>query len=105
MLADRVREVAEASAQALDRRQLGIGLDALAEALYQRLEAGYVETPLAAEILEDQAVGDAGGLGDLVDGDLVIVAVAEYLEGGGEKLQPPLAGPLGCQGTRCDGSA
>jgi hypothetical protein len=99
VLADRVREVAEPLAQPLDRRQIGIRLDPGAEALDQRLETGNVEAPLAAEVLEDQPVRDAGGLGDLVDRDLVVVAIAEYLEAGSDQLEPPLARPLGCQGT------
>lgn len=102
MLADRVGEVAESLSQPLDRRQLRVGLDAGAEALDERLEAGDVETLLAAEVLEDQAVGDSGGLGDLVDRDLVIVAVAEDLERRGDQLEPALSCPFGCQGTRGD---
>jgi hypothetical protein len=42
-------------------------------------------------------VGDAGGLGDLVDGDLVVVAVAEDLEGRRDQLQTALARSLRCQ--------
>jgi hypothetical protein len=98
MLADRVGEVAKPLAQALDRRQLGVRLDPGAEALDQRLEAGDVEPLLAAEVLEDQAVRDPGGLGDLVDRDLVVVAIAEDFERGGDQLEPALARPLGCQG-------
>ena len=104
MLADRVGEVPQARAQPVDRRQLGIGLDANAKALDQGLETGDVEALLAAEVLEDQAVGDPGGLGDLVDGDVVVVTVAEDLESGGEQLKATLSGALGCQGTRGDGS-
>jgi hypothetical protein len=48
-------------------------------------------------------VRDAGGVGDFVDGDLVVVPVTEDLEGGGEELLPALSGSLGCQGTRGDG--
>jgi hypothetical protein len=105
MLADRVGEVAEPGPQALDRRQVRIGLDPRSEALDQRLQAGDVEALLAAEVLEDQAVRDTGGLRDLVNRDLVVIPVAEDLEGGAKELLPALAGPLGCQGTRCDGSA
>lgn len=99
MLADRIGEIAEPGAQALDRWKLRIGFDARSKALDQRLQAGDVDALLAAEVLEDQAVGDAGGLRDLVDGDLVVVPVAEDLERGGEELGAALAGPLGCQGT------
>jgi hypothetical protein len=102
MLADGVGEVAESLSQPLDRRQLRVGLDAGAEALDERLEAGHVETLLAAEVLEDQTVGDSGGLGDLVDRDLVVIAVAEDLERCGDQLEPALSCPLGCQGTRGD---
>ena len=49
-------------------------------------------------------MGDPRGLGDLVDGDIVVVAIAEDVEGGGEELGAALAGPLCCQGTRGDGS-
>jgi hypothetical protein len=56
MLADRVGEVAKPLPQALDRRQLRVGLDPSAKTFDQRLEAGDVETLLAAEVLEDQAV-------------------------------------------------
>ena len=105
MLADRVREVAKALAQTLDRLQLGIRLDPRAKALDQGLEAGDVETLLAAEVLEEQTVRHTGRLCDLVDRDVVVVAVAEDLEGGAEELLPALSGPFGCQGTRCDGSA
>jgi hypothetical protein len=105
MLADRVSEVAKTRTQPLDRRQLRIGLDPRAKALDQGREAGDVEALLAAEVLEDQAVGDAGGLRDLIDGDLVVVAIAEDLERGGEELEPALTCLLSCQGTRGDGSA
>ena len=44
-------------------------------------------------------MGDAGRVGDLVDGDLVVVPIPEDLEGGGEELGAALAGPLRCQGT------
>jgi hypothetical protein len=44
-------------------------------------------------------VGDAGGLGDLVDGDVVVVPVAEDLERCGEQLEAALSGALSCQGT------
>jgi hypothetical protein len=47
-------------------------------------------------------VRHARGLRDLVNRDLVIVPVAEDLESRGEELLAALAGPLGCQGTRCD---
>jgi hypothetical protein len=67
MLANRVGEVAQPLAQPLEWRQSGVGLDPGAKTLDQRLEAGDVESPLAAEVLEDQAVRDAGGLRDLVD--------------------------------------
>ena len=56
MLADRVGEVAQARAQSLLGRQVGIRLDSGAEALDQRLETGDVQASLAAEVLEDQAV-------------------------------------------------
>jgi hypothetical protein len=56
MLTDRVGEVAEALAQPLDRRLVRVGLDPRAKALDQRLEAGDVEAPLTAEVLEDQPV-------------------------------------------------
>ena len=102
MLADRVGEVPESLSQPLDRRQLRVGLDAGAEALDERREAGDVETLLAAEVLEDQTVGDSGGLRDLVDRDLVIVAVAEDLERRGDQFEAALSCPLGCQGTRGD---
>jgi hypothetical protein len=102
MLADRVGEVAESLSQPLDRRQLRVGLDAGAEALDERLEAGDVETLLATEVLEDQTVGDSGGLGDLVDRDLVIVAVAEDLERCVDQLEPALSCPFSCQGRRGD---
>jgi hypothetical protein len=42
VLADRIGEVAKARAQPLDRRQPGIGLDPLAKALDQGLEASDV---------------------------------------------------------------
>ena len=102
MLADQVGVAPQRGAQALDRRQIGIRGDASAESLDQRLEPGDIEALLAAEVLEDQSVGDPRGLGDLVDRDLVIVAIAEDLPCGGEQLGPALAGPLGCQGTRGD---
>jgi hypothetical protein len=103
VLADCVGEVAESLAQPLERRELRIGLDARAETFDQWREAGDVEALLAAEVLEDQAMGDPGGLGDLVDRDLVVVAIAEDLEGGGDQLEPALAGPVGCQRARGDG--
>jgi len=56
MLTDRVGEVAKALAQPLDGRQLRVGLDPRAKPFDQGLEAGDVETPLTAEVLEDQAV-------------------------------------------------
>jgi hypothetical protein len=105
MLADRIGEVLEARPQPFARRQIRIGLDTLAKALDQGLETGDVEPLLAAEVLEDQAVGDAGGLSDLIDGDLVVVAIAEDLERGGEQLEPALTCLLGCQRTGGDGSA
>jgi hypothetical protein len=49
-------------------------------------------------------VRHTGGLGDLVDGDLLVVAVAENLERGREQLKPALPGTFGCQRTRRDGS-
>jgi hypothetical protein len=67
VLADRVGEVAETGPEPLEWRQVGIRLDPLAKALDQRLETGDVEALLAAEVLKDEAVGDAGRLGDLVD--------------------------------------
>ncbi len=42
---------------------------------------------------------DAGGLRDLIDRDVVVIAIAEYLQGGSEELGAALAGPLRCQGT------
>jgi hypothetical protein len=104
MLADRVGEVAEPLAEPLDRRQVGIRLDPRAKALDQRLEAGDIEPLLAAEVLEDQPVRDARGVGDLIDRDLVVVAIAEDLERGGDQLQSALAGPLGCQRSGGDGA-
>jgi hypothetical protein len=44
-------------------------------------------------------VGDAGRLGDLVDRDLVVVAVPEDLDRSLEQLPAALAGPLRCEGT------
>ncbi len=67
MLADRVREVAQALSQPVDRRQVRIGLDPGAEGFDQRRQAGDIEALLAAEVLKDETVGDAGGLGDLID--------------------------------------
>jgi hypothetical protein len=97
VLADRIGEVSEAGTEPLDRRQVRIGLHPLAKPLDQGLEAGDVEALLAAEVLEDQPVGNASGLGDLVDGDVVVIAIAEDLEGCRQQLESPLAGPLGCQ--------
>jgi len=97
VLADRVGEVPQALTQPIDRREVGVRLDARAESLDQRLEAGRVQTLLAAEVLEDQAVGDPGRLGDLVDGDLVVVPVAEDLERRRDQLEPALPCPLACQ--------
>jgi hypothetical protein len=105
VLADRVDEVAEPGTEALDRRQVRIGLDPVTKPLDQRLEAGDVEPLLAAEVLEDQAVRDPGGVGDLVDRDLVVVPVAKDLERSADQLEPALSGALGCQGPRSDGSA
>ncbi|HEY6638753.1 MAG TPA: hypothetical protein VIZ61_13820 [Solirubrobacterales bacterium] len=102
MLADHVDVLPESRPQPVDGRKVTVGLDPGAEVLDQRLEARDVEASLAAEVLEDQAVGDAGRLGDLVDRDLVVVAVAEDLEGGGDQLEPTLTGPVGCQRARCD---
>jgi len=104
VLADRVGEVAEPRAQSLHRRQVGIRLDSGAKALDQGLEAGDVEALLAAEVLEDQAVGDAGGLGDFIDRDLVVVTIAEDLERGGDQLESALAGALCCERARGDGA-
>jgi hypothetical protein len=47
-------------------------------------------------------VRDPGGLRDLVDRDLVVVTVAEDLEGGGDQLEPALARPVSCQRARGD---
>jgi hypothetical protein len=102
VLADRVGEVAEALAQPLDGREVRVGLDARAKRLDQRLETGDIEAALAAEVPEDQPVRDAGRLGDLIDRDVVVVAVAEDLEGGRDQLEPPLSCPLGCRRTRGD---
>ena len=103
MLTDQVGVVPQARAQPLDRHQVRIGLDPLSEELDQWLEAGDVEALLAAEVLEDEAVGDARGIRHLVDGDLVVVPLAEDLEGRLDQLPTPLAGPLGCQRTCGDG--
>jgi hypothetical protein len=46
----------------------------------------------------------AGGLSDLVHGDIVVVPVAEDLEGGDEQLGSALLGPVGCQRTGGDES-
>jgi hypothetical protein len=104
MLADGVGEVAESLSQPLDRRQLRVGLDAGAEAFDERLEAGDVETLLAAEVLEDQTVRDSGGRGDLVDRDLVVVAIAEDLERSRDQLEPALSRPVACQRSAGDGA-
>jgi hypothetical protein len=56
VFADHVGVLAEPGAQPLDRLQLGLRLDPGAEVLDQRLETGDVEAPLAAEVLENQAV-------------------------------------------------
>jgi hypothetical protein len=104
VLADHVGVAAQRGAQSLNRQQVGIRFDPRPEVLNQRLEPGDVEALLAAEVLEDQAMGDTGCLGDLIDRDLVVVAIAEYFAGGGEELGAALAGPLRCQGTRGDGS-
>jgi hypothetical protein len=49
-------------------------------------------------------VRDPGGLGDLVDRDLVVVAIAEDLESGGDQLEPAFASPVGCQWAGGDGA-
>ena len=105
MLADRVGEVPKARAEPVDRRQLRIRLDTRAEALDQGLEAGDVEALLAAEVLEDQPVGYAGGLRDLIDRDLLVVPVAEHLERGGQQLRASFLGSVSCQRASWDGSA
>jgi hypothetical protein len=97
VLADHVGVLTEPRAQPIRGLEVGVRFDLGAEVLDQRLQAGDVEAPLAAEVLEDQAVGDAGRLGYLVDRDLVVVPVAEDLQGGGDQLEPALPGPVGCQ--------
>jgi hypothetical protein len=104
VLADHVGIFPKSRAQPLYGRQVGVRLDPGAEALDQRLEAGDVEAPFAAEVLEDQAVGDTRGLRDLVDRDLVVVAIAEDLERRGDQLETALSCPLGCQWARGDES-
>jgi hypothetical protein len=86
VLTDHVGVASQRRAKPLDGWQLRVRLDPRAEGLDQGLEAGDVETLLALEVLEDQAVGDPGGLGDLVDRDLVVVAIAEGLQGRREEL-------------------
>jgi hypothetical protein len=47
-------------------------------------------------------VGHAGGLGHLIDRDLVVVAIAEDLERRRDQLAPALVRSVSCQRTRGD---
>jgi hypothetical protein len=97
---------ADRLAQALlDPEAVRRRLHARLKAGQQGLEGGDVEPLLRAEVLEDEAVRDAGPLGDVVDRDLVVVAAEELLEGDVEELAAAATGPLGCQRARSQGGA
>jgi len=104
VLADHVGVATQRRAQPFDGRQLRIRLDPRPEGGDQRLEAGEIEALLAAEVLEDQTVRDIRGIGNLVDRDLVVVAVAEDLERGREQFEASLSRPLACERSRGDRS-
>lgn len=65
------------------------------------LEDRDIEPLLRAEMLEGEAVGNARGLGDVVDRDLVVVALGEEVEGDGDQLLTALLGTGG--GEWCAG--
>src|SRR4029079_361765 len=70
---------------------------ALLETAEQRLERGDVEVLLRPEVLEDEPVGDARLLGDLVDRDVPVVAGEELFERDLQELLAPSQGPFACQ--------
>jgi hypothetical protein len=55
----------------------------------QRLEGRDVELLLRPEVLEDEAVRDAGRGGDVIDRDVLVIPREELLEGDLEELLAP----------------
>ena len=66
----------------------GIGLGALAQLARGLADDGHVEVALGREVVVEQALGDPGLRGDVVDGDLVVGALAEQLETDVDELAP-----------------
>ena len=70
----------------------------------KRLQRRDVEVLLRAEVLEDEAVRDAGLRRDVIDRDVFVVAVQELLERDLEKLLAPSPGSVGCQRAPSQGA-
>src|SRR6185503_13897694 len=78
----------DALVEALERVERGIGLGALAQLAPGLADDGHVEVALGREVVVEQALRDAGLRRDVVDGDLVVGALAEQLETDLDELAP-----------------
>jgi hypothetical protein len=106
---DEVEVRVEPGADALERRQLGIGgADGARDQIVGGgLQAGDVQIALGREVVVEQALRDAGGAGDVVDRHLVVGALGERLLAQLEQLRaagvvvepdPPAGAALGDPG-------
>ena len=89
---DEVEEAVEAGGELLGGGEVGVGRGQLRQLLLAALEGGDEEVLLGREVVVEQALGDAGGAGDLLDRDLVVGALGEQAGAGGEQLLAPGVG-------------
>ena len=91
---DVLEVLVQAGRQALERREVGIGLGDGLHLVGRVAHDRDVEVALAREVVVEQALRDPGGRRDVVDRDLVEGALAEHLDAQRDEL---LAAGVGAQ--------